>query len=123
MRWLDFIKRDNKKADVKDEDWRTLTRDSQNMRKTRDIHSWMCRVTCKDKYRNKYIRGTTSDAGFEKDHEEMIELVLACDEGRSTQTWESVENRYSRETEYRMTENKIERCMSPRLEKYWTETQ
>ena len=36
-------------------------------------------------------------------------------------TEESVENGYSREKEDRTTENKMERPMPTRLEKYWTE--
>ena len=58
-----------------------------------------------------------------KDHREKIELVRACDEERwRTHTEESVEGGYTRETEERTTENKMERRVSTRFEKCWTES-
>ena len=58
-----------------------------------------------------------------KDHREKIELVQACDEERwRTHTEESVEGGYTREKEERTTENKMERHVSTRFEKYWTES-
>ena len=86
---------------------------------------WMCGVTRKDKIRNEHIRGTTNKcgAGFQKDHREKIELVRACDEERwRTHTEESVEGGYTRKREERTTENKTERRVSTRFEKYWTES-
>ena len=83
----------------------------------------MCGVTCKDKMGNRNTLGRTSDAGLEKDHGDTIELVRACDEERwRTHTEESDEGRYTREKEERTTENKMERRMSTRFEKYWTES-
>ena len=62
-------------------------------------------------------------AGFQKDHREKIELLRACDEERwRTHTEESVEGGYTREKEERTTENKMERRVSTRFEKYWTES-
>ena len=56
-------------------------------------------------------------------HRENIELVRACDEERwRTHTEESVEGRHTRETEERTTENKMERRMPTRFEKYGTES-
>ena len=82
----------------------------------------MCGVTRKDKIRNEHIRGTTN-AGFQQDHGETIELVLrARDETRGTPTEESVENGYCREKGERTTENKTERRVPTRHEKYWTES-
>ena len=64
-----------------------------------------------------------SGAGFQKDHREKMELVLACDEERwGTHTEESVEGGYTREKEERTTEDKMERGVSTRFEKYWTES-
>ena len=61
-------------------------------------------------------------AGLYKDYIEKIYLVRACDEERwRTHTEESVEGRYTREKEERTTENKMERRVSTRFEKYWTE--
>ena len=58
-----------------------------------------------------------------KYHRDKIELVRACDEERwRTHTEESVEGGYTREKEERTTENKMERRVSTRLEKYWTES-
>ena len=58
-----------------------------------------------------------------KDHREKIELVRACDEERwRTHTEESVEGGYTREKEERTTENKMERRVSTRFEKYCTES-
>ena len=52
-----------------------------------------------------------------------VELVRACDEERwRTHTEESVEGGYTREKEERTTENKMERRVSTRFEKYWTES-
>ena len=68
-------------------------------------------------------RNNKSGAGFQKDHREKIELVRAYDEERwRTHTEESVEGGYTREKEERTTENKIERRVSTRFEKYWTES-
>ena len=54
-------------------------------------------------------RNNESGAGFQKDHEETIALVQACDEKRRrTHTEESVEKGYSREKDERTTENKME---------------
>ena len=78
-------------------------------------------MTLKDKSRNEHIRGTTrvAHSGFQKDHREKIELVRACDEEIwRTHTEESVEGRYTREKEERTTENKMERRVSTRFEKY-----
>ena len=51
------------------------------------------------------------------------ELVRACDEERwRTHTEESVEGGYTKEKEERTTENKMERRVSTRFEKYWTES-
>ena len=64
-----------------------------------------------------------SEAGFQKDHRETIELVRAWDEERwRTHTEESVECGHTREKEERTTENKMERRVSTRFEKYWTES-
>ena len=53
----------------------------------------------------------------------IIELVRACDEERGrTHNEESVEGGYTREMEERTTENKMERRMSSRFEKYQTES-
>ena len=50
-------------------------------------------------------------------------MVGACDEERwRTHTEESVEGGYTREKEERTTENKMERRVSTRFEKYWTES-
>ena len=52
-----------------------------------------------------------------------MELVRACDEERwRTHTKESIEGGYTREKEERTTENKMERRVSTRFEKYWTES-
>ena len=68
-------------------------------------------------------RNNENDAGFQKDHRETIELVRECDEERRrTHTEESVEGGYIREKELRTTENKIERRMPTRLEKYRAES-
>ena len=68
-------------------------------------------------------RKNKSGAGFQKDHREKIELVRACDEERwRTHAEESVEGGYTREKEDRTTENKMERRVSTRFEKYWTES-
>ncbi len=68
-------------------------------------------------------RNNKSGAGFQKDHQEKIELVRACDEERwRTHTEESVEGGYTREKEERTTENKMERRVSTKFEKYWTES-
>ena len=59
------------------------------------------------------------NVGYNKE----IELVRACDEERwRTYTEESVEGGYTREKEERTTENKMERRVSTRSEKYWTES-
>ena len=61
----------------------------------------------------------------QQDHREKIELVRACDEERwrtRRPTVESVEGGYTREKEERTTENKMERRLSTRFEKYWTES-
>ena len=64
-----------------------------------------------------------SDAWFQKDHREKIDMVWACDEERwRTHTEESVEGRYTREREEKTTENKLERRVPARLEKYWAES-
>ena len=84
---------------------------------------WMCEVTRKEKIRNDrtHPRNNKSGAGFQKDHRENIELVRAFDEERcQTHTEESVEGGYTREKEERTTENKMERSVSTRFEKYWT---
>ena len=48
---------------------------------------------------------------------------MACDEERwRTHTEESVDGGYTRGKEERTTENKTERCVSTRFEKYWTES-
>ena len=68
-------------------------------------------------------RNNKSSAGFQKDHREKIDLVRACDEERWwTHTEESIESGYTREKEDRTTENKMERRVSTRSEKYWTES-
>ena len=68
-------------------------------------------------------RNNKSGAGFQKEHREKIELVRACDEERwRTPTEENVEGGYTREKEERTTENKMERRVSTRFEKYWTES-
>ena len=68
-------------------------------------------------------RKNTSDASFEKNQGETIELVRACDQERwRTHTEESVEDGYTREKEERTTENKMERRVSTRHEKYWIES-
>ena len=49
--------------------------------------------------------------------------IKTYDEERwRTHTEESVEGRYTREKEERMTENKMEIRVSTRFEKYWTES-
>ena len=64
-----------------------------------------------------------SGTGFQRDHRGKIELVRACNEERwRTHTEESVEGGYTREKEERTTENKMERRVSTRFEKYWTES-
>ena len=64
-----------------------------------------------------------SGAGFQKDPREKIELVRACDEERwRTHTEESVEGGHTREKLERTTENNMERRVSTRFEKYWTES-
>ena len=69
------------------------------------------------------MRNNKSGADFQKDHRVKIELVRACDEERwRTHTEESVEGGYTREEEGWTTENKMERRVSPRFEKYWTES-
>ena len=56
-------------------------------------------------------------------HREKIELVRACEEERwRTHTEESVEGGYIREKAERTTENKMERRVSTKFEKYWTES-
>ena len=56
-------------------------------------------------------------------HRENIELVRACDEERwRTHTEESVEGRHTSEKEDWTTENKMERRMPTRFEKYGTES-
>ena len=62
-----------------------------------------------------------SGAGFQKDHREKSEMVRECDEERwRTHTEESFEGGYTREKEERTAENKMERCVSTRFEKYRT---
>ena len=87
----------------------------------------MCGVTCKDKIRNEHIR-EHNEIGTEKYNGETIELVWTCDEEiQRTHTEESVEDGYTREKEERMTENKMERHVPTKHEKYlvlarkWTE--
>ena len=56
-------------------------------------------------------------------HREKIDLVRACDEEIwRTHTEESIESGYTREKEERTTKNKMERRVSTRSEKYWTES-
>ena len=76
-------------------------------------------MTRKDNIRNEHISG----AGFQKDHrEKIVELVRACDEERwRTHSEESIEDGYTREKEERTTENKMERRVSMRFEKYWSD--
>ena len=77
-------------------------------------------MTRKDKIRNEHIRVTARVALASKKITETVELVRACDEERwRTDTEESVEDGFTRK---RMTENKMERRVSTRLEKYWTES-
>ena len=81
-------------------------------------------MTRKDKIRNEHIRGTIRVAeASKKITERRLNLVRACDEERwRTHTEESVEGGYTREKEERTTENKMERRVSTRFEKYWTES-
>ena len=82
----------------------------------------ICGVTCKYKIRNEHIRGTTSDAGSQKDHGETTELVRACEEERRrTHSEESVEGVCTRED--RTLENKMKRCVQTKHEQYWTESE
>ena len=85
---------------------------------------WMCGVTRKDKIWNEHIRGTTRVAQASKkiterrliwyghvmrrDGEHIVRKVLRAD--------------IDREKEERTTENKMERRVSTRSEKYWTES-
>ena len=60
---------------------------------------------------------------LQKDHGATIEPVRACDEERRrTHTEESVENGYSREKDARTTENKMDRHVPTRHEKYLAES-
>ena len=85
------------------------------------ILRWMYRVTRKDTIRNENIPGITIVTQASKtDHREKIELERSCDEKRRrTPTEESNESGYSWEKDERTTENKMERRVSTRLEKYW----
>ena len=106
------------------ETWATTKRQDKRIEVTemRTLR-WLCGMTRKDKIRNEHIRGNNqSGAGFQKDHREKIDLERACDEERwRTHTEESVEGRYTWEKEERTTENKMERRVSTRFEKYWAE--
>ena len=105
------------------ETWATTKRQHKRIEVTEmSMLRWMCGVTGKDKIRNEHIRGKTRVAQA-SNHREKIELVRTCDEERwRTHTEESVEGGYTREKEERTTENKMERRMSTRFEKYWTES-
>ena len=84
------------------------------------IKCGFCGVTRKDKIRNEHIRVTARVALASKKITETVELVRGCDEERwRTDTEESVEDGFTRK---RTTENKMERRMPTRLEKYWTES-
>ena len=80
---------------------------------------WMCGVTRKDKIRNEHIRGTTRVAQASK---KITERRLNWYGHVMRRDGESVEGRYTREKEERTTENKMERRVSTRFEKYWTES-
>ena len=80
---------------------------------------WMCGVTRKDKIRNEHIRGTTRVAQASK---KITERRLNWYGHAMRRDGESVEGRYTREKEERTTENKMERRVSTRFEKYWTES-
>ena len=110
------------------ETWATTKRQEKRIEVTEIIMlRWMCGVTRKDKIRNEHIRGTTRMAQASKKIT-MRRLnwyghVMRRD-GEHIYTEESVEGGYTRQfqKEERTTENKMERRVSTRFEKYWTES-
>ena len=83
----------------------------------------LCGVTRKDMIGNKDNRGTTRVAQASKRSPRDDWTIRACDEERwRTHTEECVEGGCIREKEDRTTENKMERRVSTRFEKYWTES-
>ena len=84
---------------------------------------WMCGVTRKDKIRNEHIRGTTRVAqASKKITERRLNWYGHVMRRWRTRTEKSVEGGYTREKEETTTENKMERRVSTRFEKYWTES-
>ena len=87
---------------------------------------WMCGVTRKDKIRNEHIRGTTRVAQASKKITERrlnwYEHVMRRDGEHILRKVLRADFRYTREKEERTTENKMERRVSTRFEKYWTES-
>ena len=108
------------------ETWATTKRQEKRIEVTEmRMLRWMCGVTRKDKIRNEHIRGTTRVAQASKKITERRLNWYGHVMRRSiwrTHSEESVESGYTREKEERMTENKMERHVSTRSEKYWTES-
>ena len=107
------------------ETWATTKRQEKRIEGTEmRMLRWMCGVTRKDKIRNEHIRGTTRVGQASK---KITERRLnwyghVMRERWRTHTEESVEGGYTMEKEERTTENKMERHVSTRFEKYWTES-
>ena len=106
------------------ETWATTKRQEKRIEVTEmRMLRWMCGVTRKDKIRNEHIRGTTRVAQASK---QITERRLnwyghvTRKDGEHMYTEESVEGGYNREKEERTIENKMERRVSTRFEKYWT---
>ena len=107
------------------ETWATTKRQEKRIEVTEmRMLRWMCGVTRKYKIRNEHIRGTTRVAQASKKITERRLIwyghVMTRDGEHILE--ESVEGRYTRESEERTTENKMERRVSMRFEKYWVES-